>query len=211
VGGTVWEDEYDEEDSLGPYAEFVEPVTGLFDRAEAAFEYGDAMLARAAYRKLFEVLAVEDDYGCGVRAEHLPDVAVDEARARYLRAVFDTEAPTHRPQALFEEMQLTRSWLPGSPPMLDDVMQISPQPLPDSEQFFQDWIAFLRTQPGSDADAWLREAVRLSPGHAGVSSVGAGRGYATPARLCGLVRSLGARRKTPGSAGRSTRSLANAP
>ena len=30
--------------------------------------------------------------------------------------------------------------------MLDDIIQIAPQSLPDQEQFFLDWIAFLRTQ-----------------------------------------------------------------
>ena len=64
-----WGDYYDDEDSLGPYEEFVEPVAGLFDRAEAAFDYGQLSLARTAYRRLFEVLNIEDDYGRGV---HVP-------------------------------------------------------------------------------------------------------------------------------------------
>ena len=34
-------DEYHEEDSLGPYAEFVAPLTALFDRATAAFDTGN--------------------------------------------------------------------------------------------------------------------------------------------------------------------------
>jgi len=184
-GAEAWEerygwDDYDEEDSLGPYVEFVEPLTALFDRAEAAFDYGDVALARTAYHKLFVVLAQEDDYGRGVRAEHLPNVEVGEARARYLRAVYDTEALTHRPQALFEQMHLTRSWLTKPRPMLDDVIQISPKPLPDSEQFFPEWMAFLRTQPGSDADAWLREAIRLSQGTQGLAALARAEGTQRP-------------------------------
>jgi hypothetical protein len=51
-GAEAWEERYgwdeeDEEDSLGPYAGFVEPLTALFDRAEAAFDYADVTLARA--------------------------------------------------------------------------------------------------------------------------------------------------------------------
>jgi tetratricopeptide (TPR) repeat protein len=181
----AWEERYgwdedDEEDSLGPYAEFVEPLTALFDRAEVAFDYGDVTLARAAYHQLFEVVALEDDYGRGVRAEDLPDVEADEARARYLRAVYDTEALAHRPLALFEQMQLTLSWLPRPRPMLDDIIQISPKPLPDSEQFFLDWIAFLRSQPGSDADAWLREAIRLSQGTPGLAALARAEGTQRP-------------------------------
>ena len=184
-GAETWEERYgwdgdDEEDSLGPYADFVEPLTALFDRTEAAFDYGDVTVARAAYHKLFDVLALEDDYGRGVRAEHLPDVDVGEARARYLRAVYDTEALTHRPQALFEQMTLTRSWLTQPRPMLDDVIQIYPKPLPDSEQFFPDWMAFLRTQPGSDADAWLRESIRLSQGTQGLAALARTEGMQHP-------------------------------
>src|SRR5215831_20913458 len=92
----VW-DEYHEEDSLGPYEEFVAPLTALFDRAAAAFAGGHMTLARAAYYNLFATLTYEDDYGRGVRAEHLPDVVVNEAGARYLRAVYETESPAQRP------------------------------------------------------------------------------------------------------------------
>jgi len=80
-------DEYDEEDSLGPYGEFIEPLTGLFDSAAAAFDVGNETLARPAYHNLFEALSLEDDYGRGVRAENLQDVDTGEARVRHLRAV----------------------------------------------------------------------------------------------------------------------------
>src|SRR5918911_1408 len=43
-------DEYHEEDSLGPYAAFVAPLTALFDRAAVAFAAGNMALARTAYR-----------------------------------------------------------------------------------------------------------------------------------------------------------------
>src|SRR5204863_792783 len=104
-------DEYHEQDSLGPYEEFVEPLTTLFDRTAAAFDAGNVTLARTAYHNLFEALSLEDDYGSGVRAENLQDVDMREARARYLRAVYDTEMPTHRPSALCEKMLQVRSWL----------------------------------------------------------------------------------------------------
>jgi tetratricopeptide (TPR) repeat protein len=46
--------EYDDEDSLGPYEEFIEPLTDLFDRIKAAFDYGNLALARAAYQKIIQ-------------------------------------------------------------------------------------------------------------------------------------------------------------
>jgi hypothetical protein len=183
-------DEYDEEDSLGPYEEFVEPLAILFGRAAAAFDASNITLARTAYHNLFEALSLEDDYGRGVRAENLQDVDMGEARARYLRAVYDTEPLAHRPVVLFGEMLEVRSWLSGPRPMLDDLIQISPQPLPDQEQFFLDWIAFLHTQSGNDADAWLRETVRLSQGTAGLETLARTEGMQRPRAYLDLCAAL---------------------
>ena len=172
--------ESNDDDSLGPYDEFVEPLTGLFDRAQAAFDYGDLDLARAAYQKLFEeALQVEDDYGRGVRIGDLSDVDSGEAYARYLRAVYETESPARRPTVLFEQMQRVRLWL-SRLPRLDDIIQISTKPLPDQDRFFTDWIAFLRKQSGHEADAWLREAIRLSQGTAGLAELARAEGKKLP-------------------------------
>lgn len=178
-----WGEYYDEEDSLRPYEEFVEPLVELFDRAEAAFDYGEFSLARAAYQRLFELLRTEDDYGRGVSASDLTGVDADEAVARYLRAVYETEPPARRPQALCEQMRQVRARQFGPRPMLDDLVQISPRPLPDQEQFLADWIAFLRTQSapsGSDVDAWLREAVRLAQGTPGLEALARAEGKTRP-------------------------------
>ncbi|MBU1749333.1 MAG: hypothetical protein KKA73_16735, partial [Chloroflexi bacterium] len=178
-----WGEYYDDEDSLGPYEEFVEPLAGLFDQAEAAFDYGHLALARAAYHKLFDLLSIEDDYGRGVRVTDLAGVDTGEASARYLRAVYETESPDYRPAALFEQLRQVQGWLFGRRPALNDLVQISPRPLPDQERFLADWIAYLRTQPspsGSDADAWLREAVRLAQGTAGLADLAQTEGRTRP-------------------------------
>ncbi len=175
-----WGEYYDDEDSLGPYAEFVEPLADLFDRTQAAFDYDHLPLARAAYQKLFEVVNLEDDYGRGVHTSDLTGVDSDEACARYLRAVYETEPLAHRPQALFEQMGQIRWSLIRPRLMLEDLIQVSPQPLPDREQFLADWIAFLRTQSGDEADAWLREAVRLSQGTPGLEALARAEGKSRP-------------------------------
>ena len=177
------EDYYDEEDSLGPYEEFLEPLAGLFDRAQAAFDHEDVGLARAAYQKLFDLLELEDDYGRRVSVSDLTGVDAGEAAARYLRAVYESESAKYRPQALYEQMHQVHTWLSRSRPMLDDLVQISPRSLPDREQFLADWIAFLRTQSapsGSDADAWLREAVRLAQGTPGLEALARAEGQTRP-------------------------------
>ena len=178
-----WDEYYDEEDSLGPYEEFVEPLVGLFDRAEAAFDYGKLPLARATYEGLFELLGTEDDYGRGVSLSDLTGVDAGEAVARYLRAVYETEPLVDRPQALCEHLRQVRVPLFGPRLMLDDLVQISPRPLPDRERFLADWIAFLRTQTGpsgSDVDGWLREAVRLAQGTPGLETLARTEGRTRP-------------------------------
>lgn len=175
-----WGDDYDEEDSLGPYEELVGPLTMLFDRVEAVFDDGDLPLARAAYKKLFEALQLEDDYGRGIRAHDLASVDLGEACARYLRAVYETESPAHRPKALFEQMHQIKSWFSRPRPMLEDLLQISPKPMPDRDRFFSDWKAFLREQNDRAADAWLREAIRLSQGTQGLEELARAEGKDRP-------------------------------
>ena len=65
-------------------------------------------------------------------------------------------------------------------PTLESLIQISPRPLPDQEQFLADWIAFLRTQSDGDADAWLREAVRLAHGTPGLEALARTEGTSRP-------------------------------
>ena len=176
-----WGDYHNDEDSLGPYEEFIEPLTALFDRVQAVFEYGNFSLARDAYQKLFaEALRLEDDYGRGVRPEDLTGVDVGESRARYLRAVYETQSSKARPRKLLEQMRQTRTWISGPRPMLNDLIQISPAPLPDQDRFLADWIALLRKEKGDEADAWLREAIRLAHGTPGLGELAQAEGKKRP-------------------------------
>ena len=157
---------YDEEEEEDPYTEFTEPLVALFDLAQAAFDNGDMALACDAYAALLELLDQQDDYGRGVDPADLTGVEIAEAQARYLRAVYEAAAPAEkRPEALFDQMLQVRTWVAGARPKLDDLIQISPAPLPDRNRFLTSWIAFLREQPGGDADAWLL-AGELETAHA---------------------------------------------
>jgi len=175
-----WGGYHDDEDEDDPYAGFAEPLTVLFDRAQAAFDYGNLQLACDAYDALFGIFDLQDDYGRGVTPSDLTDVDIAEARARYLRAVYEIAPSVGHPEALFKEMLQTRSWVGGPRPKLDDLIQISPAPLSDRDRFLADWIAFLHEQPGADADAWLREAVRLAQGTAGLEALARNEGRQRP-------------------------------
>ena len=172
---------YDDEDSLGPHHVFVEPLTALFERVRALFDQGNLALARDAYQKLFvEALQLEDEYGRGVRPEDLAGVDLGESRGRYLRAVYETATPKMRPHRLLGQMQQTRGWLAERRPTLTDLIEISPAPLPDQAPFLAAWIAALRKAKGADADAWLREAVRLAHGTAGLAELAQTEGKQRP-------------------------------
>lgn len=178
----AWGGDYDEEDSLGQYEDFIAPLAALFDQTQAAFDYGDFTLACAAYQKLFTLLQTEDEYGRGVHLTDLSGVSAEETIARYLRAIYETTAGDERPAALYAQMPSMRTLLRRRV-MLDDLIQISPRPMSEQATFLEDWIAYLRAQDaqsGSDADAWLREAVRLAQGVAGLERLARAEGLTRP-------------------------------
>jgi hypothetical protein len=177
-----WDEDYDDEDSLGQYEEFIAPLTALFDQTQTAFDYGDFPLACAAYQQLFALLQTEDEYGRGVHLTDLSGINAEETVARYLRALYETTAPAERPAALYAQMPSMRTLLRRRV-MLDDLIQISPRPMPDQNTFLEAWIAHLRAQDapsGSDADAWLREAVWLAQGVTGLADLARAEGVTRP-------------------------------
>jgi len=173
-------DHWDDEDSLGPYDEFIAPLAELFDRTAGVFDCGNLTLARDAYRKLFDGLAVEDDYGRGARASDLRDTDIRGARGRYLRALYETETPANRPERLFRAMEDFGDLLGDDPVMLEDLIQVSDRPLPDREPFLRAWIAVLREQEGDSPDRWLREAIRLLEGTKGLEAFARKEGKSHP-------------------------------
>jgi soluble cytochrome b562 len=174
-----WE-EWDDEDNLGPYAPFVDSLSILFDRTDAVFDQGNLSLARAAYRKLFDALALEDDYGRGVKPDHLDDVDCHDARARYLCAVYETEPPARRATVLLEQFQDAPTREYSGRPSLQQLLDVAPRPLSDFATFLSDWIALLRQDDGYETDAWLREAIRLAHGTAGLAELARREGQQRP-------------------------------
>ena len=79
---------YDDEEEDDPYAGFVTPLVALFDRAQAAFDYGNMQLAHDAYAALFECLDQQDDYGRGIMPSDLS--GVDIWRLGHVTCVWST-------------------------------------------------------------------------------------------------------------------------
>lgn len=177
-----WQYEY-EEDAVGPYREFIEPLTLLFERTALAFDHGEFALARQAYRRLFRLLDQEDDYGYHISLGELTDLDQKDAVARYLRAIYQTEPLDRRPRVLYEEMRrfaFAYRQLYGDAPLLKDFIQLAPDPLPDQEAFLRQWSAFLRRQNNLLADTWLCEAVRMVEGTAGLERLVRSKGQQRP-------------------------------
>ena len=189
-------DHWDDEDSLGPYEEFLTPLAELFDRTAGVFDCGHLSLARDAYHKLFDGLTLEDDYGRGIRASDLRDTDMRGARGRYLHALYETESLANRPARLFEAMQDFRDRLGDRPVMLEDLIRVSDRPLPDREPFLRAWVAFLREQEGTSADRWLREAIRVREGTKGLAAYARKEGRTHPRAYLDWLAALQAEGKT---------------
>jgi len=181
-----WEEEEygweDERDSLGPYDGFLEALTALLERTGLAFDSGETALALRAYERLLELMRLKDDYDRGIHPADLPKEEMQEAAARYLRAVYENAPLDRRPAILYEQMKGARSQfgLLQCPVMLEDLIQISPLSLPDQEAFLSGWIDFLRSESGPESDAWLREAIRLSEGTEGLKRLALTEGQKHP-------------------------------
>lgn len=165
-----YHDHYDDEDSLGPYEECVSRFDTLFDRTRGIFDCDNFALARKAYMKLFEALGMEDDYGRGVHASDLQETDIGEECSRYLRSVYEETTPAQRVQTLWKALAHMKQLLWRRPPSLTDIMGVMKKPLSDEKEFLRAWVAFLKNEKESRAEGYLREAIRLAEGTAGIGS-----------------------------------------
>ena len=122
-----WEEEYgweDERDSLGPYDGFIEALTAFLERTGLAFDSGETALALQAYERLLELMRLKDDYDRGIHPADLPKEEMQEAAARYLRAVYENAPLARRSAILYEQLKGARSQfgLLQRPVMLEDLI-----------------------------------------------------------------------------------------
>lgn len=151
-------------------------LDALLGRAADAFQAGRLALARSAYKELFG--AILERYEDGTIDLQL-DTDLDEAKARYLRALHETLPARERPAAL----------------------------LPDRSRFLAQWrdmlLAELRGRRragelGTDAGGLLLEAVALRDGAAGLGRacrIVRGHWGAARAGACGGAQGGGGARR----------------
>ncbi|MGQ0777205.1 MAG: hypothetical protein ACT4NY_22780 [Pseudonocardiales bacterium] len=116
----------------------------LLDRAGKAFLAGHVTSARSAYQILLEAL-IEDDAGSNLPGAGLPEELIGsdtgEAKARYLRSVWESEPTATRAIALVEAAEAL-AYLGGQPTLtaLDTTRR---EPLPDLDRLLPELIAAL--------------------------------------------------------------------
>lgn len=168
--GYGFDSDYGEYRTFGDESWTVE-MEDLLDRAGAAFLAGDAMVARSAYRVLLEAIG-RDDAESGFPGAGTPEELIrsdiGQAKARYLRAVWESEPLASRGAALVEAADAL-GYVRGHP-TLATLEAARPEPLPDLSRVLPDLIAALRDihpddlRFGAQARQLLAEAAELHGG-----------------------------------------------
>jgi hypothetical protein len=175
--GWGWDPELHDKRAFGDES-WVSEMDSLFDAAGKAFAHGGLELARDAYGKLFEVFSLDDEVGtfCGDRpATEMVETDLSEAKARYLRALYETTPATERAARLAEA--LNELDCVGPRVTLQAVMDTRRTPLPDLDTFLPAWTEQLAAVPqrgpgfAREARQLLAEAAALHKGADGLAEL----------------------------------------
>ena len=188
--GTGFDPEVREYCSYGDES-WVERMDGLFERAGAAFLNVNKATAAEAYGLLLHAFDMEEEDGHFCGATYATDmVATDlnEAKARYYRALYETASAKARPALMLKEMHALR-YRGSSDPSIKVVFDAETAPPPERNVFLNGWIRLLRAQDPEEADLsmlqlsrrLLREAVMLRDGLAGLARLAEECGAEEPA------------------------------
>jgi tetratricopeptide (TPR) repeat protein len=165
---------YDDEEEVEVFEEFLPKLQRLFARARAVFARASFTAAVEAYRALFELSTMEDEYG---RRVGLPsDLDAGEERARYLRAVVEASSK-NRAKTL---MQAWGELVGREELALSDIFEITPAPVEKRDDLLDDLIKILEKQGGDECDAWLRHATLLRHGITGLEALARREGVRRP-------------------------------
>jgi hypothetical protein len=187
--GTGFDEEIRDYRSYGDES-WVEEIDDLFDRAGKVFLTGNRSIAAEAYGLLLHAfdLDEEDGHFCGATsAQEMVATDISEAKARCLRALYETTPAEQRPQRLLEEMHALR-YRGSSETGIKAVIEADMTPLPDWNAFLKAWIELLRRRdPEEDnlillemSGRLLREAVLLKDGLDGLAKLADEHGAQDP-------------------------------
>jgi hypothetical protein len=155
-------------------------MDSLFSRAAKLYLGGEYSTAAQAYKTLLRAfdLEADGDIFCGARsAQEMVKTNLDEAKSRYLRALYQSTSAEARAAKMLEEF-ITLANIGSWKILLRDIEAAEELPLPESQGFYQQFEAQLRAQPREGQNrlypredlrrALLREVVALQRGAEGL-------------------------------------------
>jgi hypothetical protein len=213
--GWGWDDELREERGWGDES-WVAEMDDLFDEAAAAFLAGDLPLARDAYGRLLDAFRHDEEVGhfCGRQpATEMVTTDVTEAKARFLRALYETATPEARAGLLAEASERLSNV--GELVGLELMGQARRDPLPALDSFLPGWIERLRAPHGPwfkhDAGRLLAEATVLRHGTEGLAALAREVGPRQPEAFLDWVDALVRDGNAPAAAGAGREALLTIP
>jgi len=122
------------------------------------------------FNQLFSISVYDDDYGNEITVEELFEhdlISIPYVDTIYLHAhcVLMSKHGTERARALFNI--ISTHYYNYEDFMLEDVMKIGAKPIPAEDEFYQEWINYLKNHPADEfrmRDAFLIDALTHSGG-----------------------------------------------
>lgn len=153
--GWGWDDEIHDEREWGDES-WAEDMDELFDRAGELFLSGDMKLASLAYGKLLKAFHMHEETGHfpgQLAPTEMVETDLDEAKTRYLRALYETNDKKERAKVIFEEIEDLR--YVGSSDFdiktVEDALTTKPE----------DWRQFLEDMKGILLESVLAQNMRV--------------------------------------------------
>ena len=174
---------------------WVDDMDILFDRADEAFMYNDRDVASEVYEILFNSLHIAEEIAVEHQLYSAQDIIVtdvNEAKARYFRALYEKLPASDRPSIIYEAMRA--NFAIGTPRTgLVDLQEAASGDLDDWNDFLGVWIEHLKENQEEDEfenriNRWLlREAVYLKCGFEGLEKLAEEEGGSHPEVYYDLV------------------------
>ena len=146
---------YEDDEEPNSFEKLLPALERLFVRARALFRKSDFKAAAEAYRALFELSAIDDEYGRSMGLSEGLDAA--EEQARFLRSVVESSNSDRG-------RNLLSAWghlVDREGVNLADVFEITSAPVPRRDDLLDELIPLLEEQGDDACDAWLRQATKL--------------------------------------------------
>jgi tetratricopeptide (TPR) repeat protein len=195
---------YEDDGEPNSFHELLPESERLFGRARALFRKADFKAAADAYRALFELSAIDDEYGRSMGLPERLDTA--EERARFLRSVVESSGSDRG-------RNLLSAWghlVDREDVDLANVFEITPAQIPDMDALLDELIHLLEEQRDDECDAWLQQATKLRFGVEGLERLARRSGSRRPyawVNWVAAVAEIGDPRQTAAAADEALRSL----